>query len=286
MADPNQQSDPPVAPGEAGQSLYEGTLDVVMTGIAIIVPFVVTLYVLDLVLGFVINALHPFAELLQWFGVVEAFRRVELVRLLIEMNIYTLVIGVLAELVAVVVLVAVVLAVGSVGRNRYGERIIDYVDLAIAAIPGVGTVYKSFRRMGDVMLDEGSENFREVRLVECLGEELYVLGFETSISPDAVGDAAGHEEMVTMFLPMAPNPVTGGFLTYVPRDRVVDVDMTVEEGIRSILTSGVATDERAAGPSDLSLADIGTVADVDSLQDVVPGADSGDPADEDERGPE
>jgi hypothetical protein len=46
--------------------------------------------------------------------------------------------------------------------------------------------------------------------------------------------------MVTLFMPMAPNPVMGGFVIHVDRDRVVDIDITVEEGIQSIVTSGVA----------------------------------------------
>jgi uncharacterized membrane protein len=267
---------------EAGKSLYEGALDVVMTGIAIIVPFVVTLYVLDVALGFVVGALEPFVELLKWLGMIEAFQRINFIQFLIEIGVYGRVIGFLGELFAVIVLLGIIVVVGSVGRNRYGELIIEYVDLVIAAIPGVGTVYKSFRRMGDVMLDDGSENFREVRLVECLGEDLYLLGFETGRSPDTVGHAAGHEEMVTMFLPLAPNPVTGGFLTYVPRSRVIDVDMTVEEGIRSILTSGVATEDRSDGPAEPSLADLGRFSNVDGLQDVVPGPERATDADEDE----
>ena len=271
MAESNPSRNPSAPAKGAGRSLYEGTLDVVMTGVAIIVPFVITLYVLDLALGLVIGALRPFVELLRWFGVIEAFQRVEFVRFLIEMDVYGLAVGLVAELIAVIVLAAIVVVVGSVGRNRYGERVIECLDLAIAAIPGVGTVYNSFRRMGDVMLDDGSESFREVRLVECLGEDLYLLGFETGQSPVSVGDTTDHEEVVTMFLPLAPNPVTGGFLAYVPRERVHDVDMTVEEGIRSILTSGVATDERAVGAPDRSLRDIGTVTDIDRLQEVVPG---------------
>jgi uncharacterized membrane protein len=269
----SREPDPGSPAGEAEESLRERAFDVVMTGVAIIVPFVVTLYVLDLALGFVVGALGPFVELLKWLGMIEAFQRINFIQFLIEIDVYGRVIGFLGELFAVIVLIAIVVVVGFVGRNRYGERIIDYVDLAIAAIPGVGTVYKSFRRMGDVMLDDGSENFQEVRLVECLGEELYLLGFETGRSPAAAAAATGHEEMATMFLPLAPNPVTGGFLTYVPRERVIDVDMTVEEGIRSILTSGVASDDAAAGSPDPSLSDIRTVADVDRLQDVVPGAE-------------
>jgi uncharacterized membrane protein len=60
------------------------------------------------------------------------------------------------------VLFLLVASVRTLGRNRYGERPIDLFDLfdsAITSIPGLGAVYKSFRRMGDVMLDGGSENF-------------------------------------------------------------------------------------------------------------------------------
>jgi len=49
--------------------------------------------------------------------------------------------------------------------------------------------------------------------------------------------------MVTLFMPMAPNPVMGGHAVHVPTSRVHDVDMTVEEGVHSIVTSGVATGE-------------------------------------------
>lgn len=62
--------------------------------------------------------------------------------------------------------------------------------------------------------------------------------------------------------------------------------MTVEEGIRSILASGVATDERATAMPDPSLDGIRTVADIDRLRDVVPGAEPAEPeSDEDDYGP-
>jgi uncharacterized membrane protein len=157
------------------------------------------------------------------------------------MNVYWMVIGVLTELIAFSILLAAVFLVGTVGRNRYGKQVVGYVDDAVAAVPGVGTVYESFRRMGDVMLDEGAENFKELKIVRW-SEDVYVLGFVTNGAPESVGGATGEEDLVTVFVPFAPNPVTGGFLTYVPRDRLLDVEMTMEEGLRSVLTSGVASD--------------------------------------------
>jgi uncharacterized membrane protein len=259
--------------------MYEGVVDVLMTGIAIIVPLVVTIYILDWALDFVTDALRPVVDLLNWLGMVEAFQRINVIEFLMEMNVYHLVVDFLGELFAMIVLVAVVVVVGILGQHRYGQRAVGYVDLAISAIPGFGTVYKSFRRMGDVMLDDTSENFNEVRLVRCLGEDIYMLGFETGQSPTAAAAATGHEDMVTVFLPLAPNPVTGGYLTYVPESRVYDVDMTIEEGIRSILTSGVAADDQAG-----MIPDDHAFSDIDGLHDVVPGADSVAPREDDHKG--
>ena len=154
---------------------------------------------------------------------------------------------------------------GTVGRNQYGERLISAFDLVIASIPGLGTIYKSFRRMGDVMLGEDGENFQEVKLVECFGDDVFVLGFKTSDSPATIEDGANQGEMVSMFLPLAPNPVTGGFLTYVPKADVRDVDMTVEEGVRSILTSGVATAPERADSRQLGIDDVEIIGGVESL---------------------
>jgi len=142
--------------------------------------------------------------------------------------------------VAIVVLLGVVAVVGTVGRNQYGEKIIGVFDLVVSSIPGIGTVYKSFRRMGDVVLSGGTDEFQDVKLVQCFDDNVYVHGFQTGDSPATIEQSTGHAEMVSMCLPLAPNPVTGGFLTYIPREDVYDIDMTVEEGVRRILTSGVA----------------------------------------------
>jgi len=248
---------------ETGGSLYDHTQQTLLTGVAITIPLIVTLYVLTVSLDFISGALDPFIALLRWFGIIEEFERVRFISLLIDVGIYPYVVDFFTELVALIVLFLIVAAAGTLGRNRYGERIIDYFDLAITSIPGVGTVYKSFRRMGDVMLDEGGENFQEIKLVQCFEEDMYVLGFVTSDSPATIEESTGHEDMVSMFLPLAPNPVTGGLLTYVPESQVYDVDMTVEEGVRSILTSGVATGEGAAAPAQLTMDDIKRVTDLE-----------------------
>lgn len=236
-----------------GQSLYSRVYDSLITGVAIMIPVVVTLYIVSIAIGFVRNALDPLIRVLRWAGLIQRIESGGFVQLLIEIGIYADVVAFVSELIAIAVLVLVIAVVGIVGRNRYGQRVVDVFDLVVSSIPGVGTVYKSFRRMGDVVLDEQDDKFQEVKLVQCFDENVYVLGFKTGEAPVTIEDSTGHEEMVSMFLPLAPNPVTGGLLTYIPRSDVYDIDMTIEEEIQSVLTSGVATDQGASGTLDIGL---------------------------------
>lgn len=264
------------ASAPTGESLIDHLREAILTGIAITIPLVVTVYVLTAVLDFIISALDPIINVLQYFGIIQTFESATLIVFLIEIGIYPVVVDFLTELVAIFLMLGFVVLVGTVGHNRYGEHIVDIFDFAIASIPGLGTVYKSFRRMGDVMLGDEDENFQEVKLVEAFGDDLYVIGFKTTDSPKSVEDSAGHEKMISIFLPLAPNPVTGGFLTYVPEDRVHDIDMEIDEAVRSILTSGVATGPGAKDSGPITLDDIGDVTSVDPL----PGSESDDERDD------
>ncbi|WP_210755426.1 DUF502 domain-containing protein [Halorubrum sp. PV6] len=241
---------------QTGQSLYTRAYNSLITGVAIMIPVIVTLYIVSIAIGFIRNALDPLIRVLRWAGVIQRIESGGFVQLLIEIGIYTDVVAFVSELIAIAVLVLVIAIVGIVGRNHYGQRVVDVFDLMLSSIPGVGTVYKSFRRMGDVVLDEQDDKFQEVKLVQCFDENVYVLGFKTGDAPVTIEDSTDHEEMVSMFLPLAPNPVTGGLLTYIPQSDVYDIDMTIEQGIQSILTSGVATDKGASGTLNIGLEDL------------------------------
>ncbi|WP_423750697.1 DUF502 domain-containing protein [Salinirarus marinus] len=228
----------------AGRSLYRVALDVVLTGIAVIVPLVVTLYVLDIAFEFLAGALEPAIKVMQWAGLISGVREIGVVAFLLETDVVASEVQFVTELIAVLLLATGIVGVGVVARVSYGERLLDYFDAVVARIPGFGSIYRGFRRMSDVMIESDVENFREVKLVEFPRDGAYTVGFETAESPAAVELAADCEEMVTLFLPLAPNPVMGGFLAHVPKERVMDVDMTVSEGVESIVTSGIASDGR------------------------------------------
>ena len=235
---------------QAKQSAYELVIDIVLTGLVIILPLVITLYVLDVALGFVTSALEPFIKLLVWANVITPIAESAPVQFLLDIELISDATRFLTHIIAVFILGLLILAVGSIGRLQYGEQLIDYIDAVIVAIPGVGAIYQSFRQMGDMVLENGTENFQEVKLVEFPYDGVYVLGFETARSPPAIRTAASmadEDGMLTLFLPLAPNPVMGGFLAHIPEDRVRPVDMTVEQAVRTIITSGIATEDPDRG---------------------------------------
>lgn len=203
-----------------------------LTGVAVLVPVLVSAWILLRLVGFVEGMLAPVGDVLRNAG-------------------YQSDVTVAVLQVASLLLVAVVvMAVGAAVQLRFGRRVVDRVDGYLASVPGIGTVYQTARQMSDMLLDPSGDDeapqFRDVKLVEFPGQDTFTLGFLTSDSPPEgvvdsaraiTGDAEG--EYRTLFLPMAPNPFMGGHLTHVPAERVHDVDIGVEAAIQYILTTGV-----------------------------------------------
>lgn len=210
------------------EAVEEDVKRTMLTGAAITIPLVITLLVVAFVVNFVSGLMDPIVGVLRGIGVTGREQ------------------AVVVKFIALLALVAVTFAIGFVAERWPGDGTLGTsFDAAMERIPGVGSVYTSVNRMSDVLLDSDTRSFQEVKLVEFPHRETYAIGFLTSEAAGPVEDAAGHAEMQTVFVPLAPNPFMGGHLVAVPTHRVHDVDMTVEEGVQAIVTSGVAAGESA-----------------------------------------
>lgn len=199
-----------------------------VTGMAIALPLLVTLVVLGFVLNFVLNTLNPAVGLVRF--VTGTTNPPPL----------------LVETVTILLFVLGIFVLGFVSEyHPSGQQIGSQLDEFMESIPGLGSVYRSFNEMAELIVDSDTESFRDVKLVEYPTAGSYVLAFKTAETPDVIAAETGHEKMETLFMPMAPNPVMGGFVIHVSTDRVIDVDLTVEQGIQSIVTSGVVMGEEA-----------------------------------------
>jgi len=199
-----------------------------VTGAAVTLPLIVTLVVLGAVIDFISQQLNPVVGL---FTSVTGLRPASDTAL---------------KLLTILILLAAIFCIG-VWTERRPQRsgFGAFFDTLVSRIPGVGSLYQSIDEMSGLLLDSDTDSFQEVKLVEFPDQGSYAFAFLTADTPDVVRDSADEAEMVTLFLPMAPNPVMGGYVLHVSDEHVFDVDMTVEEGIQSIVTSGVATGRRS-----------------------------------------
>ena len=225
------------------RSALRSIRDVFLTGLAIIVPLALTVYVIWFVITGLRSVLLPVVRLLENLEIIDFFRSGALIRFLVGAGVYGDVYSFLSEAIAVLLFLTLVMSIGAFARYRYGEFLVSVFDYLIGSIPGIGTVYQTLRQVGTMVVGERTSEFEAVKLLELLSEETYVIAFQTNPSPDSVTEATGADDMMTLFVPMAPNPVTGGFLVYVPTDRVVDVDLSVDQAVQAILTSGIGTDD-------------------------------------------
>lgn len=203
-----------------------------VTGAVLVVPTVVTIGLVVLVFRFLSGFLQPIATFLD--GTIGVG-------------------GSLAEVLTLVFAVGAVVVFGAVIETvPHGGAAANAFHAAAETIPGFGRVYAGFREMSETVAN-GEESFRDVKLVEYPSEGSYTMAFVTADAPPSLEESAGHAEegMISLFLPMGPNPVMGGFVIYVARDRVHDIDLGVEEGLQAIITSGVTvSDSREAAVGD------------------------------------
>ena len=143
-------------------------------------------------------------------------------------------------------LIAVILItmVGFLGKNLIGKSIVDFGESILHRMPLVRTVYKSLKQIFETVLKEQSTSFKKVGLIEYPSPGLWSLVF---VSSDVKGELAAKftamgQDMVTVFLPPTPVP-TAGFLLFVPRHKVVFLDMSPEDAAKLLISGGLVTPE-------------------------------------------
>ncbi len=131
----------------------------------------------------------------------------------------------------------VLILTGVLAANLLGKRLVRWYESILAKIPLVRTVYGAVKHFSEIVLSDSNSSFKKALLIQYPREGLYSLAFQTSEEPAEVQAVTG-EEIVTVFLPTTPNP-TSGFMLFVPRKDVIELDMPVEEALKMIISLGV-----------------------------------------------
>lgn len=149
-------------------------------------------------------------------------------------------------------LIAVVFitVIGFLGKNLIGRSIVNVGESVLHRTPLVRTLYKSLKQIFETVLKDQSTSFKKVGLIEFPGPGTWALVF---ISTEVQGELASRfddmgEEMMAVFLPPTPVP-TAGFLIFVPKNKIVMLDMTPEDAAKLLISGGLITPDWKPKPA-------------------------------------
>jgi uncharacterized membrane protein len=134
----------------------------------------------------------------------------------------------------------VILLTGIVAANFIGSKVVEMWDALIARIPLVRTVYSSVQQVIDTLFKPGGQSFRKVLLIEYPHSGAWTIVFQTGSPNREIELALGDKQLVSVYVPTTPNP-TSGFLLMVPKDKIIELDMSVEQALKFVISLGVVT---------------------------------------------
>ncbi|MBW2497553.1 MAG: DUF502 domain-containing protein, partial [Deltaproteobacteria bacterium] len=152
----------------------------------------------------------------------------------------------LPPLIGAIFTFGVILLAGVVVRHFFGHEAIRLWERLLRRVPVARSIYIAVKQLVEALLSSstGAASFRRVVLIEYPRRGLYAIAFVTGPASEPVQQAMSKEPLVNCFVPTTPNP-TSGFYLLVPSTDVVELDITVEEAFKVVMSAGLVTPEMA-----------------------------------------
>lgn len=141
--------------------------------------------------------------------------------------------------VGLVVAVVTLIMIGGLAKGLFGRFFIGIYERILNRIPVVRGIYSAIKQILETVFASKADAFRQVVLLEYPRKGLWALGFVTG-STKGEAQARTASEVINVFLPTTPNP-TSGFLLFVPRTDLIFLTMSVEDGIKMVVSGGIVT---------------------------------------------
>jgi uncharacterized membrane protein len=138
--------------------------------------------------------------------------------------------------------ILLVFITGILVTNFIGKHILGIWEAILDKIPLVRSVYSGVKKVLQTILTSGGISFRKVLLIEYPRKGLWSIAFQTSNGSFNKVEQQTGEEMVTVFLPTTPNP-TSGYLIIVPRNEAIELDISVDEALKMVISLGIILPE-------------------------------------------
>lgn len=187
-----------------------------ITGLLIWVPLVITMWVLDLLVSTMDQTLLLLPQALRtegWLG------------------------GVHIPGLGVLLTLLIVFLTGLLAANIIGQRLVLFWEGVLARIPVVNSIYNGVKQVSDTLFSPTGQAFRKALLVQYPHQGSWTIAFQTGVPG---GDVVNHlqGDFVSVYVPTTPNP-TSGFFLMMARSDVIELDMSIDEALKYIISMGV-----------------------------------------------
>jgi uncharacterized membrane protein len=134
----------------------------------------------------------------------------------------------------------VILAAGVIVRHFFGHQLVRLSEAVLGRVPVARSIYAAVKQLFEAIFrsEQTARNFNRVVLIEYPRKGVYALAFTTGEASGPVADAVGTGDLVNCFVPTTPNP-TSGFYLLIHRDEIREVDVSVEEAFKVIMSAGI-----------------------------------------------
>jgi uncharacterized membrane protein len=210
---------PSQEPQHAGPTLGTRLKRILLTGLVILVPVTLTVYILKQIFDFMDGMFSP----------------------VVDRALAPYLPGIHVPGPGFLLTLLVVLVLGWLSTNVVGRRLIHGGERLIARIPIAKSIYSATKGVLEAVSLDQSDAFKRVVLIEYPKKDIFVVAFVTRWAKwPSVDERLA--DVLLVFVPTTPNP-TSGFLLLVPRHEAIDIPISVEEGVRMVISGGIVLPE-------------------------------------------
>lgn len=141
--------------------------------------------------------------------------------------------------IGVVIFLFFTIVVGWLAKGIIGRSFIRFAESLVNRTPVVRTIYSGIKQISETIFAQTERSFETACMIEYPRKGMFALGFISIAAKGEIASRAGEErQLIGVFVPTTPNP-TSGFLLFVPKDEVMELDMTVEDAAKLVISAGL-----------------------------------------------
>lgn len=195
-----------------------------LTGLAVVLPVAVTIWAVWSFVGFVDARVLPFVP--AKYNPLTYF----------DINVRGL--GVIVFLIFTTI-------IGALTKGLFGRSLMRTAEAFVDRMPVVRSLYNGIKQIIETVVSQSNSSFDKACLVEYPRKGIWAVAFISTKSSGELLTKTGQEAMTSIFLPTTPNP-TSGFLLFVPTKDVIELDMSVEEAAKLVISAGLVMPDKNA----------------------------------------